>query len=141
MKLKKGERHFGNHDKYKEYLFTIFNNLLDQYKVDLVWWDFSQPKFQGDYSWGGNSFDEEFNWGRVTRKGEDKLYLILYSKPENGIIELPCSFEKKMVKAHMLHNKESIKTTQLKAQNKCLIDVSSICIEQTPVVIKLKWKL
>ena len=79
----------------------------------------------------------------LTRKGEDKLYLILYSKPENGIIELPCSFEKKMVKAHMLHNKESIKTTQLKAQNKCLIDVSSICIEQTPVVIKLKgkWKL
>lgn len=58
---------------------------------------------------GGNSFDEEFNWGRVTRKGEDKLYLILYSKLENGIIELPCSFEKKMVKAHMLHNKESIK--------------------------------
>ena len=53
MKLKKkGERHSGNHDKYKEYLFTIFNNLLDQYKVDLVWWDFSQPKFQGDYSWG-----------------------------------------------------------------------------------------
>lgn len=49
---KKGERHSGNHDKYKEYLFTIFNNLLDQYKVDLVWWDFSQPKFQGDYSWG-----------------------------------------------------------------------------------------
>lgn len=44
----------------------------------------------------------------LTRKGEDKLYLILYSKPENGIIELPCSFEKKMVKAHMLHNKESI---------------------------------
>jgi len=42
----------------------------------------------------------------LTRKGEDKLYLILYSKPENGIIELPCSFEKKMVKAHMLHNKE-----------------------------------
>lgn len=54
MKLKKkGERHFGNHDKYREYLFTIFDNLLDQYKVDLVWWDFSQLKFQGDYSWGG----------------------------------------------------------------------------------------
>ena len=36
MKLKKkGERHFGNHDKYREYLFTIFDNLLDQYKVDL----------------------------------------------------------------------------------------------------------
>lgn len=49
---KKGERHFGNHDKYREYLFTIFDNLLDQYKVDLVWWNFSQPKFQGDYSWG-----------------------------------------------------------------------------------------
>ena len=25
---------------------------INQYKVDLVWWDFSQPKFQGDYAWG-----------------------------------------------------------------------------------------
>lgn len=42
---KQGKRHFGNHEKYKEYLFTIFNELINQYKVDLVWWDFSQPKF------------------------------------------------------------------------------------------------
>lgn len=33
-------------------MFTVFNELINQYKVDLVWWDFSQPKFQGDYAWG-----------------------------------------------------------------------------------------
>ncbi len=49
---KQGKRHFGNHEKYKEYLFNTFNNLINQYKVDLIWWDFSQPKFQGDYAWG-----------------------------------------------------------------------------------------
>ena len=53
----------------------------------------------------------------LTRKGEDKLYLILYSKPENGIIELPCSFEKKMVKAHMLHNKEGHSLNITKSAN------------------------
>ena len=39
MKLKKKEK-------------DILVIMIDQYKVDLVWWDFSQPKFQGDYSWG-----------------------------------------------------------------------------------------
>ena len=47
-----GKREFGHHDRYKNYLSDIFGVLLDNYKVDLVWWDFSQPKFQGDYAWG-----------------------------------------------------------------------------------------
>lgn len=47
-----GKREFGHHDRYKKYLSDIFEILLDNYKVDLVWWDFSQPKFQGDYAWG-----------------------------------------------------------------------------------------
>ena len=49
---KEGKREFGHHDRYKEYLSDIFGVLLNNYKVDLVWWDFSQPKFQGDYAWG-----------------------------------------------------------------------------------------
>ena len=47
-----GKREFGHHDRYKNYLSDIFGVLLDNYKVDLVWWNFSQPKFQGDYAWG-----------------------------------------------------------------------------------------
>lgn len=47
-----GKREFGHHDRYKKYLSDIFGVLLNNYKVDLVWWDFSQPKFQGDYAWG-----------------------------------------------------------------------------------------
>ena len=47
-----GKREFGHHDRYKKYLSEIFGVLLNNYKVDLVWWDFSQPKFQGDYAWG-----------------------------------------------------------------------------------------
>lgn len=47
-----GKREFGHHDRYKNYLSDIFGVLLDNYRVDLVWWDFSQPKFQGDYAWG-----------------------------------------------------------------------------------------
>ena len=50
--VERGERQFGNHEKYKEYLYNIFDDLLSQYKVDLVWWDFSQPHFQGDKAWG-----------------------------------------------------------------------------------------
>ena len=49
---KRGERQFGHHEKYKEYLYNIFNDLITKYKVDLVWWDFSQPAFQGDKAWG-----------------------------------------------------------------------------------------
>lgn len=276
---KQGKRHFGNHEKYKEYLFNTFNNLINQYKVDLIWWDFSQPKFQGDYAWGAtrlmkslfdkhpkaiqnnrlyhsdnhlseggikvtptwkgdystaehhvpatgidgdweacqtlngtwgyssfnqkwksadelihelidvvsrggnfllnigpepdgsipeesveifktigkwmkvngdaiygtraNPFDKEFQWGRVTRKGDNKLYLILYSEPENGKIEIPCSFEKGVVKAHLLQNGKKVKLSQFNDKNQCILDVSHVRIEQPATVIELtgKWKL
>ncbi|MGL4854874.1 MAG: alpha-L-fucosidase, partial [Lentisphaeria bacterium] len=49
---KQGRRTFGNHEKYKEYLYNICDDLFSQYKVDLVWWDYSQPRFQGDQAWG-----------------------------------------------------------------------------------------
>lgn len=49
---KQGKRTFGNHERYKEYLHNIFEELLSKHHVDLVWWDFSQPNFQGDKAWG-----------------------------------------------------------------------------------------
>lgn len=64
---KQGKRQFGNHEKYKDYLYNIFNTLTSNYgPVDLVWWDFSQPNFQGDKAWGAtklmkNLFDKNPN--------------------------------------------------------------------------------
>ena len=55
---KQGKRKFGNHDKYKQYLYNVFDDLLSKYKVDLVWWDFSQPNFQGDKAWGATRLME-----------------------------------------------------------------------------------
>ncbi len=270
---KQGKRHFGNHNRYKDYLFDIFNELLNQYKVDLIWWDFSQPKFQGDYAWGAtrlmkalfdkypqaiqnnrlyhsdnhlseggikvtptwkgdystaehhvpatgidgdweacqtlngtwgysaenqkwksveellhelvdvvsrggnfllnigpkpdgsipeesirlfkgighwmknngeaiygtraNPFAKEFSWGRVTRKGDDVLYLILYNKPDNGFIELPCTFKGEAT-ASMLHSKQPVKIESNKTENSCIINVTSLSIEEPATVIKLK---
>lgn len=53
---KAGKRTFGNHEQYKKYLYNIFDELLTKYgPVDLVWWDFSQPNFQGDKAWGATA--------------------------------------------------------------------------------------
>lgn len=260
-------------------MFTIFNELINQYKVDLVWWDFSQPKFQGDYAWGAthlmkalfdkypkaiqnnrlyhsdnhlseggikvtptwkgdystaehhipangidgdweacqtlngtwgysadnqkwktseelihelvdvvsrggnfllnigpksdgsipeesirlfkeigkwmktnggaiygtraNPFDKEFEWGRITRKGDDRLYLIMYGKPESGKIELPCTFDKGKVKASMLHGNKAVKVEQDAERNMCVIDVSSVQFNEPATVVELqgKWSL
>ncbi|MEG2163967.1 MAG: alpha-L-fucosidase [Bacteroidales bacterium] len=275
--VKRGERHFGNHAKYKEYLSNIFNDLINQYKVDLIWWDFSQPKFQGDYAWGAtqlmkdlfhknpkaiqnnrlyhsdnhiseggikvtptwkgdystaehhipstgidgdweacqtlngtwgyssgnqkwktadvlihelidvvsrggnfllnigpkpdgsipeesiqlfrtignwmkingdaiygtraNPFAKEFAWGRVTRKGDNKLYLLLYTQPKDGKIELPCSFKNGKVKARLLHNRATINVSQ--QTNQCILDVSQISMQPLATVIEVdgKWIL
>ena len=37
---------------YHLHMPSYFLETFTEYP-DLVWWDFSQPKFQGDYSWGG----------------------------------------------------------------------------------------
>lgn len=274
-----GTRHFGNHKKYKEYLFTIFNELLNNYKVDLIWWDFSQSKFQGDAAWGatrlmkalfskypnaiqnnrlyhsdnhlseggikvtptwkgdystaehhipatgidgdweacqtlngtwgysannqkwksantliqelvdvvsrgGNfllnigpkpdgsipeesiklfktigqwmkingeaiyatkasPFEEEFKWGRVTRKGTDKLYLILYKKTDNGKIKIPCSFENNFVKAQVLSNNQAIPISSDTNNHCSILDISHLKLDSAATVIALygKWKL
>ena len=268
----RGERQFGNHEKYKEYLYNIFDDLLTQYKVDLVWWDFSQPHFEGDKAWGAtrlmrrlwevnpnaiqnnrlyhsdnhlseggikvtptwkgdystaehhipatgidgdweacqtlngtwgysklnqkwktsetlihelvdavsrggnyllnigpepdgsipeesiqlfkeigawmkingeaiygtraNPFNEEFQWGRVTRKDNDKLYLILYNKPADDKIVLPCTFHK--VKASLLVGKGKPNVTQKPEDGCTVVDLSSVTIKGQATVVKLK---
>lgn len=273
-----GKREFGHHDRYKNYLSDIFGELLNKYKVDLVWWDFSQPNFQGDPAWGAtrlmkalfdkypkaiqnnrlyhsdnhlseggikvtptwkgdystaehhipangidgdweacqtlngtwgysadnqhwksanelihelvdvvsrggnfllnigpksdgsipeesvrlfqeigqwmkingeaiygtraNPFTQEFSWGRVTRKGEDELYLLLYNKPEEGYIQLPCTFKGK-VKARMLHNKQRVQVEQNKDEGQSIIRLQGLRIEGPATVIQLKgtWRI
>ncbi|MEG3023524.1 MAG: alpha-L-fucosidase [Akkermansia sp.] len=46
---------FGNHDKYKKFLLKQINELITNYgPVDLIWWDFSTPNFEGDEAWGAS---------------------------------------------------------------------------------------
>lgn len=268
---KRGERTFGNHEKYKEYLFNVFSDLTSNYKVDLMWWDFSQPRFQGDKAWGAtnlmrklfdvnpkaiqnnrlyhsdnhiseggikvtptwkgdystaehhipatgidgdweacqtlngtwgysaenqkwkssdelirqlidvvsrggnfllnigpeadgsipaesirlfkeigawmnvnnqaiyetraNPFDVEFKWGRVTRKGDDTLYIFVYEKPENGVIQIPCTFAKR-TKAELLDGGESVAIKNL-GDNTTEINISNMTIKPGASVIKI----
>ncbi|MGL5893707.1 MAG: alpha-L-fucosidase, partial [Bacteroidales bacterium] len=268
---KRGERTFGNHEKYKEYLLNLFSDLTSNYKVDLMWWDFSQPRFQGDKAWGAtnlmrklfdvnpkaiqnnrlyhsdnhiseggikvtptwkgdystaehhipatgidgdweacqtlngtwgysaenqkwkssdelirqlidvvsrggnfllnigpeadgtipaesirlfneigawmnvnnqaiyetraNPFDVEFKWGRVTRKGDDTLYILVYEKPENGVIHIPCTFAKR-TKAVLLDGGESVAIKNL-GDNTTEINISNMTIKPGASVIKI----
>ena len=270
----RGERQFGNHEKYKEYLYNIFDDLLTQYKVDLVWWDFSQPHFQGDKAWGAtrlmrrlwelhpnaiqnnrlyhsdnhlseggikvtptwkgdystaehhipatgidgdweacqtlngtwgysklnqkwkstetlihelvdavsrggnyllnigpepdgsipsksiqlfkeigawmkvngdaiygtraNPFNEEFQWGRVTRKDDNKFYLLVYKKPADGKILLPCSFKK--VKGVTLKDRKKVNVSE-SPSGKTVVDLSNVSISGPATVIQLTGKL
>ena len=89
------------------------------------------------YGTRANPFAKEFSWGRVTRKGDDVLYLILYNKPDNGFIELPCTFKGEAT-ASMLHSKQPVKIESNKTGNSCIINVTSLSIEEPATVIKLK---
>lgn len=268
-----GKREFGHHDRYKKYLSDIFGVLLNNYKVDLVWWDFSQPRFQGDYAWGAthlmkqlfdkypnaiqnnrlyhsdnhlseggikvtpvwkgdystaehhipakgidgdweacqtlngtwgysasnqrwktvkelvhelvdvvsrggnfllnigpmpdgsipkesvalfkgigkwmkengeaiygtraNPFDVEFPWGRITRKGDNTLYLLIYQLPESGKISIPCKFKGKAV-ATMLKNKQKVALSQ--SEKECVINLSGMPMDEVATVVRLKGK-
>ena len=95
------------------------------------------------YGTRANPFDKEFEWGRITRKGDDRLYLIMYGKPESGKIELPCTFDKGKVKASMLHGNKAVKVEQDAERNMCVIDVSSVQFNEPATVVELqgKWSL
>lgn len=272
---KNGKRQFGNHEKYKEYLYNIFDELNSNYKVDLVWWDFSQPRFQGDHAWGAtrlmknlfdhnpnaiqnnrlyhsanhlseggirvtptwkgdystaehhipatgidgdweacqtlngtwgystlnnkwktseqlirelidavsrggnfllnigpepdgsipaesirlfreigewvnangeaiyetraNPFDVELKWGRVTRKDDDTIYLLVYEKPENGILEIPCTFSGR-TNARLLVDNKPVDLVSRKGESKTTIDISNVEMKNGATVIKIKGK-
>ncbi|MFI3287726.1 MAG: alpha-L-fucosidase [Rikenellaceae bacterium] len=269
---KEGRRTFGNHEKYKEYLYSIFCDLTENYKVDLVWWDFSQPNFQGDKAWGAtalmkrlnethpnaiqnnrlfhsdnhisegsikvtptrkgdystaeqhvpptgiagdweacqtlngtwgysatnqnwksseslirelidavsrggnyllnigpmgdgsipeqsvvifkemgewmsingeaiygtraNPFDVELTWGRVTRKGDDRLYLFVYEKPDSGVIELPCIFAR--AKASVVGSGKRVKCSSDKKSGVTSFDISSLEMDSAATVIEVR---
>lgn len=99
--------------------------------------------YQAFYGTRANPFDKEFEWGRITRKGDDRLYLIMYGKPESGKIELPCTFDKGKVKASMLHGNKAVKVEQDAERNMCVIDVSSVQFNEPATVLELqgKWSL
>ncbi|MEG1904571.1 MAG: alpha-L-fucosidase [Bacteroidales bacterium] len=270
-----GKRQFGNHKKYKEYLLNIFDELTTNYPVDLVWWDFSQPNFQGDHAWGAtklmhtlfnknpnaiqnnrlyhsdnhlseggikvtptwkgdystaehhvpatgidgdwetcqtlngtwgysadnqkwkssedlihelidvvsrggnfllnigpepdgsipaesvrifkeigswmdknneaiygtraNPFDVEFEWGRVTRKGDDLTYLFVYDKPENNTLSIPCLFDNN-IEASLLDGGDKIKVTQDNINKKSSFNIADITLQKGATVIKVTGK-
>ena len=269
----RGERHFGNHEKYKEYLYNIVDDLLSQHRVDLIWWDYSFPKFEGDEAWGAtrlmhrifkanpniiqnnrlfclknhaaerkswvtprwkgdfstpeqyipatgidgdwetcqtlngtwgysafnqnwktekqlirelidvvsrggnyllnigpmpdgsipketlrlfkeigkwmkvngdaiygtsaNPFNEEFKWGRVTRKGDRTLFLHVYEKPEDGKIVIPCAFEGK-VSVSLLRDGKKVKVEE--TPKGCIIDLTDVEMSPHATVLKMKGK-
>ena len=271
----RGERHFGHHEGYKEYLYNIVDDLLAQHRVDLIWWDYSFPKAEGDEAWGAtrlmrhifkvnpdiiqnnrlyclknhaaqgkswvtppwkgdfstpeqyipatgidgdwetcqtlngtwgysafnqrwktekqlirelidvvsrggnyllnigpkpdgsipeetirlfgeigkwmavngeaiygteaNPFNEEFKWGRVTRKDDNKFYLLVYEKPANGKIVLPCTF--KRAKASLLSDGSKIRLCPSTENGTCEIDLSDATIEGPATVIKIQGRL
>ncbi len=98
-------------------------------------------KVNGEAIYGtrANPFNEEFQWGRVTRKGNDKFYLIVYKKPSDGKIVLPCTFSK--VKASMLNDKTKLNIIKYQKDGYTVIDVSSVSLDGPATVVKLEGKL
>jgi alpha-L-fucosidase len=40
-----------DHRKYQDFLFAQVNELVSNYPVDVIWWDYSSIDFQGDEAW------------------------------------------------------------------------------------------
>lgn len=87
---KQGRRQFGNHEKYKDYLYNIFNELLTSYApVDLVWWDFSQPSFQGDKAWNATALMKNLFEKNPKAIQNNRLYHSANHLSEGGIRVTP----------------------------------------------------
>ena len=87
---KQGRRQFGNHEKYKDYLYNIFNELLTSYApVDLVWWDFSQPGFQGDKAWNATALMKNLFEKNPKAIQNNRLYHSANHLSEGGIRVTP----------------------------------------------------
>jgi len=86
------------------------------------------------YETTANPFPVEFEWGRVTKKGNDTLYLFVYQKPENGLIDLPCLYSDEP-KAVVPGSIETIMITQ--NDGKTIIHTQNLKIGPGTTVIKL----
>lgn len=89
------------------------------------------------YGTRANPFDVEFPWGRITRKGDNTLYLLIYQLPESGKISIPCKFKGKAV-ATMLKNKQKVALSQ--SEKECVINLSGMPMDEVATVVKLKGK-
>ena len=89
------------------------------------------------YETRANPFDIEFPWGRVTRKGDDTLYLHIYQLPESGRISIPCKFHGKTTLT-MLNSKH--KPTLYQSEKECIIDLNGVPLDEIATVVKLKGK-
>lgn len=89
------------------------------------------------YETTANPFPVEFNWGRVTKKNDDILYLFVYKKPENGLIELPCSFSDNVIET-VLGRNEKIQITQ--ESGKTCVCIQNMNLTHGASVIKLIGK-
>ncbi len=95
-----------------------------------------KPNAEAIYGTDATPFATELKWGRVTRKGEDTLYLIVYDKPESGTISLPCTVSDETIITPLLadHGKVSWKNDS----TGLLIDVKEMKFDKIATVIKLK---
>ena len=89
------------------------------------------------YGTRANPFDVELSWGRVTRKGDDELFLLVYEKPETGVIELPTLFENG-VQVTLLNGGQPVAITQNGATNSTSFDISNVEMGPAATVIKIK---
>jgi len=87
---KQGKRQFGNHQKYKDYLYNITDELYSNYGgVDLIWWDFSQPRFQGDHAWGATKLMQNLFAKNPKAIQNNRLYHSSNHLSEGGIQVTP----------------------------------------------------
>ncbi len=84
-----GTRKFGNHARYKKYMHDVFSALVNKYHVDLVWWDFSQPNFQGDEAWGATDMMKTLFDAHPKAVQNNRLYHSENHLSEGGIQMTP----------------------------------------------------
>lgn len=81
----------------------------------------------------------ELKWGRVPRKDDDTIYLLLYEKPENELLEIPCTFSGR-TSARLLVDNKPVDLISHKGESKSTIDISNVGIKNGATVIKVKGK-
>ncbi len=86
---KQGRRQFGNHERYKEHLFELFDRLVSKYPVDIIWWDYSTIPFQGDKAWGATHLMETLFKNHPMAIQNNRLYCLGNSMKVDGFKVTP----------------------------------------------------